>query len=275
VPARVTLRRGLAPTQSSGALLGSGADRRLQTGRVTVAHCRRAQGRAGWNVGLVVLSATMVAVSGYGRRFICDDGLIYVRTVREILAGNGPVFSPGERAEASTSTLWQWFLALLGWVSGADIAELAVFAGLVLTVAGFALAVDGTRRMQLSQRDRLLLPGGIALLLALPPVWDYATSGLETRLSHLLDGSVLVDPRRPGQGPRPGDRCSSGGVRTRSAGAPRLNRGQHRVLDRRLVDAAALATPKRAGAACCRGSTSGLRSVPYGLLRACCSRYPL
>lgn len=153
-----------------------------------------------WNAGLVVLGGVLIAVLGYERRFICDDGLIYTRTVREILAGNGPNFSPGERAEASTSTAWQWLLALLGWVSGADVARLAVATGLVLTVAGFAVALDGSRRMQLEQGGRLLLPGGVALLLALPPVWDYATSGLETGLATFWMASCwwLLVTLRPG-----------------------------------------------------------------------------
>ena len=35
-----------------------------------------------------------------------DDGLIVLRTVRNLLAGNGPVFNAGERVEANTSTAW-------------------------------------------------------------------------------------------------------------------------------------------------------------------------
>ena len=38
--------------------------------------------------------------------------------MRQILAGNGPVFNPGERVEADTSALWTWLLALLTWDTG-------------------------------------------------------------------------------------------------------------------------------------------------------------
>jgi len=31
------------------------------------------------------------------------------------LAGHGPVFNAFERAEANTSALWPWLLALIGW----------------------------------------------------------------------------------------------------------------------------------------------------------------
>jgi arabinofuranosyltransferase len=56
-------------------------------------------------VGIVVV----VALFGWGaweRRWIADDGLIVLRTVRNMLAGNGPVFNTGERVEANTSTIW-------------------------------------------------------------------------------------------------------------------------------------------------------------------------
>jgi arabinofuranosyltransferase len=47
-------------------------------------------------------------VLGWRQRWIADDGDIVARTVREILAGNGPVFNPGERVESFTSVLWTW-----------------------------------------------------------------------------------------------------------------------------------------------------------------------
>jgi arabinofuranosyltransferase len=45
---------------------------------------------------------------------VCDDGLIVLRTVQNVLDGNGPVFNAGERVEATTSTLWTYVLALGG-----------------------------------------------------------------------------------------------------------------------------------------------------------------
>jgi arabinofuranosyltransferase len=138
-----------------------------------------------WN--LAALGAPVVAILGIGwhRRWISDDGLIFVRTVRQILAGNGPVLNVGERAEASTSTLWQWLVAALSWVTGVDPARIAVGAGLALTVTGVALALDGTRRLYRAYASAhpYLLPAGVLLLLALPPAWDFATSGLETGLT--------------------------------------------------------------------------------------------
>ncbi|MFD4476385.1 hypothetical protein ACFWPU_09770 [Streptomyces sp. NPDC058471] len=128
---------------------------------------------------LCLLPALVIAVAGFQRRWMSDDGHIYVRTVRQILAGNGPVFNAGERAESSTGTLWQWLLVLAG-LPGLDIARAAMYGGLLLTAAGFAFASLGAMRLY---ADRAALPLGCLVLLALPPVWDFATSGLETGLA--------------------------------------------------------------------------------------------
>ncbi|MGW1889203.1 hypothetical protein ACWCP6_02950 [Streptomyces sp. NPDC002004] len=148
----------------------------------------------GWFVACAV-PAALVAVAGFNRRWMSDDGQIYLRTVRQILAGNGPVFNAGERAESSTGTLWQWLLVLAG-LPGADLAKAAVYGGLLLTVAGFALAALGARRLY--GGPARVLPLGALVLLALPPVWDFATSGLETGLATCwLAGAWLLLLARP------------------------------------------------------------------------------
>ena len=40
--------------------------------------------------------------AGWAHRWVSEDGFIYLRVVRQIRAGNGPVFNAGERAEAFT-----------------------------------------------------------------------------------------------------------------------------------------------------------------------------
>ncbi|GAA1892047.1 terminal beta-(1-_2)-arabinofuranosyltransferase [Streptomyces durmitorensis] len=140
---------------------------------------RRSAGRSLRRGVLCLLPALAIAFAGFHRRWMSDDGHIYVRTVRQILAGNGPVFNAGERAESSTGTLWQWLLVLAG-LPGLDIARAAMYGGLLLTAAGFALASLGALRLY---ADRAVLPLGCLVLLALPPVWDFATSGLETGLA--------------------------------------------------------------------------------------------
>ena len=45
----------------------------------------------------VVVVALLFGWGAWQRRWIADDGLIVLRTVRNLLAGNGPVFNAGER----------------------------------------------------------------------------------------------------------------------------------------------------------------------------------
>ncbi|MFD9885436.1 hypothetical protein ACFWZT_28700 [Streptomyces alboflavus] len=155
---------------------------------------------------LCLAPALLILVAGYQRRWMSDDGHIYVRTVRQILAGHGPVFNAGERAESSTGTLWQWLLVVAG-LPGADVASAAVYGGLLLTGAGFALAAWGAVRLYDGgaggsgdgvRGGRALLPLGVLVPLALPPVWDFATSGLETGLATCwLGGAWLLLVARP------------------------------------------------------------------------------
>ncbi|MEJ2890767.1 hypothetical protein [Actinomycetospora aeridis] len=133
-----------------------------------------------WN--LVVLGGT-AAVFGllvWHRRWISDDGLIVLRTVRQIALGNGPVFNAGERVEANTSTLWTALLALPGLLPGDGLNWSAVVLGVVLSAAGVAFALDGARRL-FGGRARMV-PCGALVVVALPPFWDFGTSGLETGL---------------------------------------------------------------------------------------------
>ncbi len=72
-------------------------------------------------ISLWVSVIAVAALFGWGawqRRWIADDGLIVLRTVRNLLAGNGPVFNAGERVEANTSTAWSYLVTLGGFVSG-------------------------------------------------------------------------------------------------------------------------------------------------------------
>jgi arabinofuranosyltransferase len=130
-----------------------------------------------------LVAAVITLVLGYQHRWVGDDAVIYTRTVRQILAGNGPVFNTGERVETSTGTLWQWLLALLTWVTDANPARLALIAGLCLSVAGVWIAVEATGRMYFPLGSgTMLVPAGVLALLPVKFFSDYTTSGLETGL---------------------------------------------------------------------------------------------
>lgn len=133
-----------------------------------------------------VLSAVTVAILAfYGawqRRWMSDDGLIVLRTVRNLLAGNGPVFNAGERVEANTSTLWQYIIYLVALFSDAKLETIAMWLALIFTTAAVFIAVIATSRLYRGGHW-LLLPLGIVIYIALPPARDFATSGLEWGLS--------------------------------------------------------------------------------------------
>ncbi|MGC0421292.1 arabinofuranosyltransferase [Embleya sp. AB8] len=152
--------------------------------------------RTGWALAVVLLPALLVGVAAFRRRWIGDDGLIFVRVSQQILDGNGPNFNVGERTEAATSTLWPWLLALVDETTGIDLVTLAVYGSLVCAVAGLAIATAGTRRLYADlPGGGWPLPAGALVLAALPPFWDFATSGLEMGLIFVWLGtswSLLV-----------------------------------------------------------------------------------
>lgn len=132
----------------------------------------------------IAAAALLYALLIWDRRWIADDGLIVVRTAREILAGNGPVYNLFERAEPTTSTLWLWLVAGASWVTHVDPALVAVALGGGLAVAGLVIALDATRRLYRdSGCTTALVPAGVLVVLAVFPFWDYGTSGLETGLA--------------------------------------------------------------------------------------------
>lgn len=140
-------------------------------------------------VSLWTSVAVVAVLFGWGawqRRWIADDGLIVLRTVRNLLAGNGPVFNAGERVEANTSTVWTYLLYVCSWVGGPLRLEyVALAAALTLSVLGVVLLMLGTGRLyapSLRGRRAIMLPAGALAYIAVPPARDFATSGLESGL---------------------------------------------------------------------------------------------
>lgn len=130
------------------------------------------------------IPVVVLATLGWQQRWFSDDGWINLRVVEQVLAGNGPVFNAGERVEVTTSTLWFWILlagAVVGPPSAPELTGAVV--GIALTVAGLVFATLGSALLARAGRPIALLPFGTLVLAALPPMWDFASSGLETGLS--------------------------------------------------------------------------------------------
>lgn len=178
--------------------------------------------RATTSISLLIV-ALLATWGGWSRRWISDDGLIVLRTVRNLLAGNGPVFNAGERVETNTSTLWQYLIAAVGALSSARLESIAIYGGLALAVLGCVWAtwggarLWGARRMEnlssqasprgtqsdlhlarkntgslgtgtlatgtLADNGSLIAPFGVLIYLALPTARDFMTSGLEWGLA--------------------------------------------------------------------------------------------
>ena len=135
-------------------------------------------------IASIIAVALTYAVLAWHRRWMSDDGMIVLRTVRNLLDGNGPTFNSFERAEANTSTLWTYILALVHGVSRLRLEYLAVYLGLLLSIGAIVLGMDGTRRfLRARGTPGAIVPAGAFVMVGVFPFWDYATSGLESGLS--------------------------------------------------------------------------------------------
>jgi arabinofuranosyltransferase len=143
-------------------------------------------------VSLVVAPAVLLAVMAWHHRWVGDDAFINFRVVKQIQAGHGPVFNAGERVEAGTSPLWIMILFVADVVAPIRLEWIAVLLGIGLTITGLMLAQRGAWHIiQATHPGVLVVPFGALLVAALPPMWDYATSGLETGLGFAWLGACF------------------------------------------------------------------------------------
>jgi arabinofuranosyltransferase len=134
-----------------------------------------------WAITAVPVIA--LVVMGWQRRWMSDDGFIHLRVVEQLTAGNGLVLNVGERVEASTSPLWVAILTVADRFGGFALPWKAVMLGIGFAGTGLLLAQRAGIRLARGGGDvRTVLPLGAVVVAAMPPFWDYATSGLETGL---------------------------------------------------------------------------------------------
>jgi arabinofuranosyltransferase len=129
----------------------------------------------------IVITALLFLDGGWERRWIADDGLIVLRTVRNLLAGNGPVFNTGERVETNTSAAWTYIVYAFSWLTDGRLEYVVLTLSLSLSIAAIVLAMLGAGRLHRGTTG-VLLPAGALVYIAVPPARDYASSGLETCL---------------------------------------------------------------------------------------------
>lgn len=182
-------------------------------------------------IGAIAVT-TFFTIGAWQRRWIADDGLIVLRTLRNLFAGNGPVFNAGERVEANTSTAWTYLLWFWAWVTDGQLEYVALWVALVLSVSAIPIAMYGTARLlgprisgPAASGVTLLLPLGAIIYIAIPPARDFATSGLENGLCIFWVAvlwCLLISwaRRQPGQR-QPRQRQPERTERRRSAGGAR------------------------------------------------------
>lgn len=146
-----------------------------------------------WAFGTALIVGVVAFIVGYQRRWMSDDGLIVLRTVRNLLAGNGPVFNVGERVEANTSTLWQYLITAGHLITGQELSVVALYGALGLSVLAVIIGCWATARLYkpatgphaapVHWSTWTVIPAGVLVYIALPPARDFFTSGLEWGLS--------------------------------------------------------------------------------------------
>ena len=115
----------------------------------------------------------------YQTAWLCDDAYISYRTVENFVTGHGLTWNPGERVQAFTHPLWLFVNATAYALFPTDfITFMAVAMGTSLLVVLLFVY-----RMALSRTQAVL---GVILFLCSRAFMDYATSGLENPLTHLL-----------------------------------------------------------------------------------------
>ncbi|MGI8710109.1 MAG: hypothetical protein ACR2LA_03835 [Acidimicrobiales bacterium] len=161
-------------------------------------------------VAAIVLPALVLALAAWLRRWTTDDAFINYRIVDQLRSGHGPVFNRGERVEAYTSPLWLALLAVGDLVLPLRIEYVAAALSIPLSALGVVAMGIGSRRLlapaghTTRTRRTWWVPAGSIVLVALPPVWDFATAGLETGLTLAWVGALTLalarsaaDPGRP------------------------------------------------------------------------------
>ena len=149
-------------------------------------------------LALRALPVLFLLAMGWARRWVEEDAFLNFRIVDQIRAGHGPVFNVGERVEVATSTLWLGILTVARSVAPfVKIERTSVVLGLVLTALGVWWAQAGAARLWTARGARsapsaaLVVPVGAVVYVALPPAWDWATSGLENGLSIAWLGALM------------------------------------------------------------------------------------
>lgn len=149
--------------------------------------------RSGPFLALGLCLAAFIAAIVF-KAWLCDDAFVTVRTADNWFRGFGPTWNPGERVQAYTHPLWLLLLSAAHLLTR-EFPYTALFLGLLLTlVTVWLFAFRAAPKAAVACL-------GVAVLATSRAFTDYATSGLENPLTHLL--VVLFAGIYLGRGPVP------------------------------------------------------------------------
>ncbi len=131
-------------------------------------------------VCLAVLSLVL-AYGFYATAWVVDDAYITFRTVDNFVNGHGLTWNVSERVQAYSHPLWMFLISLCFLFTS----EL-FYTSLALSFALCAALVLVVHRYFSGDEQRWKAPVFVVLLVSSKAFMDYASSGLENPLSHLL-----------------------------------------------------------------------------------------
>lgn len=132
-------------------------------------------------LGCLLLFAAVITA----RAWLSDDAYITFRVVDNAIDGRGLTWNPDERVQAYTHPLWL-FLLIAGRAATGELFYTATLLGIGLSVAAVGLLAF---RLPLQPTTAAL---GVLILTGSRAFTDYATSGLENPLTHLLLALFLL-----------------------------------------------------------------------------------
>lgn len=141
-----------------------------------------------------VASAVLLLVSVLRTGWVSDDAFITIRSVENLLAGEGWGINPGTRLQAFTSPLWAFLCIPFLWATGDPYLAL-VLPGLLCTLGLVVLIMKALRTFPWHA------PVVLVALLSSGSFVAFSTSGLENSLTHLLAAAFGIE--RIARGNRP------------------------------------------------------------------------
>ena len=133
---------------------------------------------------VVAVPAVLAVLGAWAYRWVDEDAFINFRILHNVAAGHGPVYNVGERVEADSDPLWVLTLGVVHLITPfLSLEWLSVVLGLTFTLVAFLVGGRALQRLRARRGDARVAPVGLLVVAAIPVVWEFSTSGLETSMA--------------------------------------------------------------------------------------------